>query len=99
MPSKGARSKQGNRRSNEEVVPERPNGYSTRMQPEGHRVAIFLHSGEYDRVHEGLSIAASAVASAKSVDVFLSWFALERLAQGKLDDPQFQPPREDIVDR
>ncbi len=61
------------------------------------RVAIFLHSGEYDRVHEGLSIAASAVAGEKHADVFLFWWALERLAQGRLDEPDFE--REDLIDR
>jgi peroxiredoxin family protein len=61
------------------------------------RVAIFLHSGEYDRMHEGLSIAATAVAAEKRADVFLSWWALERLAQGRLDDPDFE--REDLIDR
>ena len=61
------------------------------------RVAVFLHSGEYDRMHEGLSIAATAVAAEKRADVFLSWWALERLAQGRLDDPDFE--REDLIDR
>ena len=61
------------------------------------RVAIFLHNGEYDRVHEGLSIAATAVAAEKRADVFLSWWALERLAQGRLDEPDFD--REDLIDR
>jgi len=61
------------------------------------RVAIFLHSGEYDRMHEGLSIAATAVAAEKRADVFLSWWALERLAQGRLDEPDFD--REDLIDR
>jgi peroxiredoxin family protein len=63
----------------------------------GSRVAIFLHSGEYDRVHEGLSIAAAAVAADKRADVFLFWWALERLAQGRLDEPDLQ--REDVIDR
>lgn len=61
------------------------------------RVAIFLHNGEYDRVHEGLSIAAAAVAAEKRADVFFSWWALERLAQGRLDEPDFK--REDLIDR
>ena len=61
------------------------------------RVAIFLHNGEYDRVHEGLSIAAAAVAAERRADVFFSWWALERLAQGRLDEPDFD--REDLIDR
>ena len=63
------------------------------------RVAIFVHGGEYDRVHEALSIAASAVSAERHVDVFLFWWALERFAQGRLDDPDFAGNREDVVDR
>ncbi len=63
------------------------------------KVAVFVHSGEYDRVHEALSIAASAVAAGRHVDVFLFWWALERFAQGRLDEPDFHPAREDLVDR
>jgi len=48
-------------------------------------------------MHEGLSIAATAVAAEKRADVFLSWWALERLAQGRLDEPDFD--REDLIDR
>ena len=63
------------------------------------RVAVFLHSGDYDRMHEGLSIAAAAVASGRHADLFFFWWALERLAQDKLDEPNFVSPREDVVNR
>jgi peroxiredoxin family protein len=63
------------------------------------RVAIFVHGGEYDRVHEALSIAAAAVSCEKHADVFLFWWALERFAQGRLDEPDFAGGREDVVDR
>ena len=63
------------------------------------KIAIFLHSGEYDRLHQGLSIAAAAVASARPVEIFCFWWALERLARGRLDEPDFAPAREDIVER
>jgi len=63
------------------------------------RVAVFLHSGDYDRMHEGLSIAAAAVASGRHADLFFFWWALERLAQDKLDEPDFVSPREDVVNR
>lgn len=65
----------------------------------GPKVAVFLHSGEYDRVHQGLSIAAAAVASGRRVEVYLFWWALERFLQGRLDEPDFHPPREDVADR
>ncbi len=72
---------------------------ATEVNPERARVAVFLHSGEYDRVHEGLSIAAAAVASGKHADVFFLWWALERFAQGRLDEPDWNPRRVDIEDR
>lgn len=58
-----------------------------------------MHSGDYDRVHEGLSIAAAAVASGRHADLFFFWWALERLTHDKLDEPDLNPRREDIVNR
>ena len=63
------------------------------------KVVLFLHSGDYDRVHQGLSIAAAAVATGRRVEIYLFWWALERFLQDKLDEPDFQPPREDVADR
>jgi peroxiredoxin family protein len=62
-------------------------------------VVLFLHSGDYDRVHQGLSIAAAAVASGRRVEIYLFWWALERFLQDRLDEPDFQPLREDVADR
>ena len=50
-------------------------------------VVIFLHHGEYDCVHEGLSIAASAVAQGRRAELYFSWWALDRLLKGDLDEP------------
>jgi len=69
------------------------------MSPSLPKVAVFLHAGEYDRVHQGLAIAAAAVASGRRAEVYLFWWALERFLQDRLDEPDFQPPREDVVDR
>jgi peroxiredoxin family protein len=57
-------------------------------------VLIFLHRGEYDVVHQGLSIAAAATASGRSAEVYWSWWALERLAHDRLDEPDL---REDVA--
>lgn len=54
------------------------------------RVAIFLHSGDYDRVHQGLAIAAAAVASGREVHLFFFWWALDRLLRGDLGEPTFE---------
>lgn len=66
--------------------------------PAPSKVVVFLHSGEYDRVHQGLSIAASAVASGRRAEVYLFWWALERFLKGALDEPDL-PGREDVADR
>jgi len=58
--------------------------------PAPEKVAVFLHSGEYDRVHQGLSIAAAAVATGRQADVFFFWWALERLANDGLDEPDLR---------
>ena len=63
------------------------------------KVAVFLHSGDYDRMHQGLSIAVAAVAAGRRAEVYLFWWALERFLQDRLDEPDFHPPREDITDR
>jgi peroxiredoxin family protein len=63
------------------------------------KVVIFLHDGAYDRVHQGLAIAAAAVASGRRAEVYLFWWALERFLQDRLDAPEFDPPREDVADR
>ena len=61
------------------------------MQP----VTIFLQSGGYDAVHQGLSIAASATSLGREVELYFFWFALERLVRGPLDAPEL---REDVAD-
>jgi peroxiredoxin family protein len=63
------------------------------------KVAVFLHSGDYDRVHQGLSIAAAAVASGRRAEVYLFWWALERFLQDRLDEPDFPSGHEDVADR
>lgn len=56
------------------------------------RVAVFLHSGDYDRVHQGLAIAAAAVASGREVHLFFFWWALDRLLRDELGEPVFNNP-------
>jgi peroxiredoxin family protein len=63
------------------------------------RVAVFLHSGEYERVHQGLSIAAAAAAGGRQVLVFFFWWALERLVEGRLDEPDLGEAHARAADR
>ncbi|GMU00074.1 hypothetical protein KH5H1_41930 [Corallococcus caeni] len=71
---------------------------SHRVSTPENRVVVFLHSGEYDRVHQGLSIAAAATAAGRRVEVYLFWWALERFLMDRLDEPDFNG-REDVADR
>ncbi len=57
-------------------------------------VIIFLHRGEYDSVHQGVSIAAAAVAGSRPAELYFSWWALERLVRDRLDEPDL---REDVA--
>jgi peroxiredoxin family protein len=57
------------------------------------RVAIFLHAGEYDRVHQGCSIAAAAASSGRDVQLFLFWWALDSLLDGGFERPSFTGER------
>ncbi len=54
-------------------------------------------------MHQGLSVAAAGAAVGRPVDVFLFWWALERLAQDRLDEPDFatagDSSRQDHADR
>jgi peroxiredoxin family protein len=53
------------------------------------RVAVFLHSGDYDRVHQGVAIAAAATAGGRACEIFFFWWALRRLVDGGLARPEF----------
>ena len=57
-------------------------------------VVIFFQRGEYDAVHQGLSIAAAAVAMDRKVELYFFWWALERLVRGNLDEPDMD--RDDV---
>jgi peroxiredoxin family protein len=61
-------------------------------------IALFLHSGAYDRVHQGLSIAASGAALGRRVEVYLFWWALDRILSDRLDEADF-PERADVAER
>src|SRR5438034_11835187 len=67
--------------------------------PSKPRVAVFVHSGEYDRVRQALSVAAAAAAAERPVDVFFFGWALKRLADDDLDEPDFGPGRAEVTAR
>jgi peroxiredoxin family protein len=57
-------------------------------------LCVFLHRGEYDAVHQGLSVAAAATAMGRDVEIYFFWWALERLVRGNLDEPDLD--RDDV---
>ncbi len=59
------------------------------------RVVLFVHSGDYDRLHEAMSVAATAAAAGRPVDAVFSWFGLEALVAGRLATPSF-PARPEL---
>lgn len=62
-------------------------------------ILITFHSGDYDRMHHGLSIAAAAVAMERPVELVFVWWALERLLDDRLDEPDLGEAREEVADR
>ncbi len=57
-------------------------------------VCVFLHRGDYDAVHQGLSVAVAASAIQRPVEVYFFWWALERLVRDQLDEPDLD--RDDV---
>jgi len=57
------------------------------------RIAIFLHSGDYDRVHQALAVALAGAAMGREVDLYFFWWALNRLIRDELDLPGFAAAR------
>lgn len=45
-------------------------------------LAIIFHSGSYDRIHHGLSIALAALALGREVRLLFTYGALEYLSRG-----------------
>ncbi len=52
---------------------------------EKRRLAIIMHSGSYDRIHQTFSIARAAIANEMEVHIFFSFWALRRLVKGEMD--------------
>jgi len=59
---------------------------------------LLLHSGDYDRMHQALSVAVTGASSGRRVDIYLFWWALDRLIRDELDAPSFGPGREELAE-
>lgn len=62
-------------------------------------IAIFLHSGDYDRLHQALAIAVTAASAGRPVEIFFFWWALARLVDDRLDAPDLPEPIADRFER
>lgn len=60
------------------------------MSIEKKGLAIIFHSGAYDRLYHGLSIALAALALGRDVKLFFTYWALEYLRRGKKDTFELQ---------
>lgn len=56
------------------------------MAAKAEKVAIFLHSGAYDRVHYALSIALVSLAMGMEVHMLCTYGGLMRLVKGRTDE-------------
>lgn len=54
-------------------------------EPGQRRLAIILHSGAYNRLHQAFSIVQAAVANDMEVHIYFTYWALEKLVKGELD--------------
>ena len=50
-------------------------------------------------MHLALSASLAAVSMGRKVELFFFWFALERLAKGKLDEPDIRPEIADAMEK
>ncbi|MFQ5762185.1 MAG: DsrE/DsrF/DrsH-like family protein [Candidatus Bathyarchaeia archaeon] len=54
------------------------------------KLALILHSGTYDRLHQAMSIVQAGVANDMEVHVLFTYHALESLIQGKMDTAELE---------
>lgn len=50
------------------------------------KIAIILHSGEYEKVHHGLSIALASVTNGMECHMFVAYHALVRLTKSQINE-------------
>ena len=62
-------------------------------------VLIFLSRGDYEQLHLGLSAALAAVSVGRKVELYFFWWALERLVQGRLDEPDVRADIAETMER
>ena len=62
------------------------------MKKSGKKLAIFAHSGTYDRLYQVVTLAVTAASMGREVYIFLFFWALKRFVQdGGLETMDFPP--------
>lgn len=60
---------------------------------------VFVTRADYEAMHLGLSAALAAVSTGRKVELFFFWFALERLAKGRMVEADVRPDIADLMER
>lgn len=59
------------------------------MEKSGKKLAIFAHSGTYDRLYQVVTIAVTAASMGRDVYIFLFFWALKKFVEEDLDTLDF----------
>lgn len=60
---------------------------------------VFITRGDFEAMHLGLSAALAGVSLGRKVELYFFWFALERLAKGKMAEADVRPDVADAMER
>jgi predicted peroxiredoxin len=60
---------------------------------------VFITRADYEAMHLGLSAALAAASLGRKVELFFFWFALERLAKGRMIEADVRPDIADLMER
>ena len=60
---------------------------------------VFVTRGDYEAMHLALSASLAAVSMGRKVELFFFWFGLERLAKGRMTEPDLRADVADAMER
>lgn len=59
------------------------------MKSNSKKLAIFAHSGTYDKLYQTVTLAVTAASMGRDVNIFLFFWALKKFVRGDLDTMNF----------
>lgn len=62
-------------------------------------LVLFVTRGDYEAMHLALSAALAAVSLGRKVELYFFWFALERLARGRMVEADLRADVADAMER